>query len=129
MSLISISNKETATVLAALRYFQRVAGANGVPAVVRGHFDEHGPLSLEGIDELCERINIPPKLGYVLVDIDAEELVGRTIYPSATEADCDLDPQLDDVIAVPILYNLREQEDPEDQEVSDAEDPPAVEGT
>ena len=49
--------RETATVLAALRYWQRDLRKNGVCAVVGlEHFKDVAPLSSTAIDDLCERI-------------------------------------------------------------------------
>lgn len=55
---MKISNRELATVLAALRLWQA-----GLPldfegdAGRTGHFEEHAPLTPDEIDKLCERIN------------------------------------------------------------------------
>jgi hypothetical protein len=52
----SFSDRETATVLAALRYFQ----ANHSDAVEACdlHFASHAPLTDKEIDSLCEHINL-----------------------------------------------------------------------
>ena len=53
----TLSERELATVLAALRVWQ----ANPVPpASVAAHFEEYSPLSAAEIDELCERLNCAP---------------------------------------------------------------------
>lgn len=52
-----LTPRELATVLAALRYWQQDLVA--ADEVVDGgeHFVEHEPLSVEQIDQLCERLN------------------------------------------------------------------------
>lgn len=63
-------SRELATVLAALRYWQRAIGVDSLPVgpleknAYMGHFDFSGdvedqclPLSADDIDDLCERIN------------------------------------------------------------------------
>lgn len=49
---ISLTPRQHATVLAALRRFQEVSDRTTMP-----HFDEHRPLSNDEIDRLCEAIN------------------------------------------------------------------------
>jgi hypothetical protein len=41
--------------LAALRYWQQDLAENDGP--ICEHFDEHTPLTVEEIDDLCERLN------------------------------------------------------------------------
>lgn len=61
----SISNRETATILAALRYWQREglmsAGDEQDVASDGGRFES---LSAEEIDALCERINCDKRLTF-----------------------------------------------------------------
>lgn len=54
---MNLNKRETATVLAALRYFQEQQPN------LRGklHFEEVDPLTSEQIDQLCERINTDHK--------------------------------------------------------------------
>ncbi|SRR6266480_2743545 len=67
---LSFNERELATVLAALRYWQRAIGVDSLPVGPReksaymGHFNFSGdeedqclPLSAEEIDALCEQIN------------------------------------------------------------------------
>lgn len=49
-----LSNRELATVLAALRYWQ---SRKETPESLDGYFYEHSPLTVEEIDGLCERLN------------------------------------------------------------------------
>ncbi len=56
---ISITDREVATILAALRYFQQDLAANE-EGPFSEHFIEHTPLSVDEIDHLCERINCGP---------------------------------------------------------------------
>ena len=54
---IALSDRELATMLAALRYWQadvlEIEGAHKGEA----HFEDYEPLSSEDVDELCERLN------------------------------------------------------------------------
>lgn len=55
---VRLSDRELATVLAALRFWQRALAENEDEAPVADHFVEDiRPLSCEEIDELCERLN------------------------------------------------------------------------
>ena len=49
----TLTDRELATVLHALRKLQDTANCN----YVCEHFDEHEPLNDDEIDELCERLN------------------------------------------------------------------------
>jgi hypothetical protein len=53
-----MSERELATVLAALRYWQQDLNANDSPPIDGEHFAECEPLSSEEIDALCERLNL-----------------------------------------------------------------------
>ena len=57
---IQLSDRELATVLAALRYWQQDLAENDGP--ISEHFDEHTPLTVEEIDDLCERLNLNPAI-------------------------------------------------------------------
>lgn len=50
---MNLNDRETATVLAALRLAQQ----EYVSFASFDHFSDHAPLTLQEIDELCERIN------------------------------------------------------------------------
>jgi hypothetical protein len=52
---VRLADRELATVLAALRYWQQDLAENDGP--ICEHFDEHTPLTVEEIDDLCERLN------------------------------------------------------------------------
>ena len=53
-----ISERETATILAALRYWQREGSMSaGYERDIETDFDRLKPLSAEEVDALCERIN------------------------------------------------------------------------
>ena len=52
-----MTNKELATVLAALRYWQQDLEANDAPPISEEFFADCAPLTTEEIDELCERLN------------------------------------------------------------------------
>lgn len=114
MSLVSVNSTEIATLLASLRYWQRVIENHGIPASLREHFDDHDPLDPKEIDELCERINFSLDPPYVLLSIDGPELIGSTVYPSRKAAEADLDPQLPDMIAVPLFYDRGPADDEEE---------------
>ncbi len=51
------TTRETATILAALRYWQNALAATGTPPIT-GHFAEETPLTPAEIDDLCERLNL-----------------------------------------------------------------------
>lgn len=54
---MKLTDKELATVLAALRYWQDdLEENNGHPAILE-YFEEVDPLSVDEIDELCEKLN------------------------------------------------------------------------
>jgi hypothetical protein len=69
---VKLNNRELATVLAALRYWQR-----GLTDVVRAeaeHFDNCEPLTDPEIDALCERLNFgdtsePQAKPYVIITV------------------------------------------------------------
>lgn len=94
-----LSNRELATVLAALRYWRQDLDADAEDeegiGPISPHFTEHQPLSVEQIDELCERLNsgMPDaaKGKYVLYDHDIRQLAATTVYKiyesAAAEAD------------------------------------------
>ena len=54
---MQLTERELATILAALRYWQRTLQKDGQPPVTE-HFTEATPLDEEEIDELCERLNL-----------------------------------------------------------------------
>lgn len=54
---IKLSPRELATVLAALRYWQEELEPDGIPPIMDYFTDGTEPLSIEDIDELCERLN------------------------------------------------------------------------
>jgi hypothetical protein len=51
-----LTNRELATVLASLRYWQQDLAENEVGPISEQFFDE-SPLTVEEIDDLCERLN------------------------------------------------------------------------
>jgi hypothetical protein len=51
------TDREVATMLAALRLWQASQEHGEDLAPYKGHFEEHQPLSSLEIDELCERLN------------------------------------------------------------------------
>ena len=53
---MNLSDREMATVLAALRYWQDEMGCHGRAAYPE-HFEETEPLTAPEIDALCERLN------------------------------------------------------------------------
>lgn len=53
----SYTDRELATILAALRWFQHCQETSLFPSRINSHFDEHEPLTTRQIDALCERIN------------------------------------------------------------------------
>lgn len=52
-----MTDRELATVLAALRYWQQDLEANDAPPISADFFAECEPLTSEEIDGLCERLN------------------------------------------------------------------------
>jgi len=63
---MNLTNRETATVLAALRYWQRDFGAAGGATAFPDHFYDCKPLKAKQIDALCERINAPDEEEFVV---------------------------------------------------------------
>ena len=55
---IQLSDRELATLLAALRWWQSSCDDGEHLDTLAGHFEEHTPLSSVEIDELCERMNL-----------------------------------------------------------------------
>jgi hypothetical protein len=58
---IQLTDRELATVLAALRYWQQDLAENDGP--ISEHFADVTPLSVEEIDDLCERLNCAVRVG------------------------------------------------------------------
>jgi hypothetical protein len=59
-----LSDRELATVLAALRYWQHDLAENEEEGPIgQEHFAEVTPLSVAEIDGLCERLNCEPAAG------------------------------------------------------------------
>lgn len=56
---VHITPRDLATVLAALRYWQQdLAENDGAGPISPDHFDDCEPLTVEEIDDLCERLNV-----------------------------------------------------------------------
>ncbi len=56
---MTLTDRETATVLAALRLWQEQLIQDGTASLSPDHFGEGGtPLTVEEIDVLCERLNL-----------------------------------------------------------------------
>lgn len=53
-----MNTRQTATVLAALRHYQKTVPQNDRHGYYNEHYQEVTPLSDSEIDELCEEINI-----------------------------------------------------------------------
>lgn len=53
---MKLTDRELATILAALRYWQQDLAENP-DGPISEHFEEATPLTVEEIDELCERLN------------------------------------------------------------------------
>lgn len=111
-----LSDRELATVLAALRHWQSdVIEAEDGLIFCTPHFDDHAPLSIPEVDALCERLNeqevtkpqcdcrgtgyfhsgVPGVLahveaGQVTPDAELERCDGCQIYPSDAEVRADL---------------------------------------
>ena len=59
---VRLSDRELATVLAALRHWQQNLADNENEIPVADHFDDQiTPLTVEEIDDLCERLNCGPE--------------------------------------------------------------------
>lgn len=54
----TITARQMATVLAALRYWQADLSDDDTILDGRGFFDEHCPLTVEEVDTLCEHLNL-----------------------------------------------------------------------
>jgi hypothetical protein len=54
---IELTDREVATLLAALRNWQTDSLNEDLAEAFSGHFEEHEPLSDEEIDALCQRLN------------------------------------------------------------------------
>jgi hypothetical protein len=52
-----LTARELATVLAALRHWQQTLRREHGRVAAWPHFEDHEPLDLHEIDELCERLN------------------------------------------------------------------------
>jgi hypothetical protein len=55
--VIRLTDRELATVLAALRYWQRELDECGPPPIAEPFDDAITPLTADEIDDLCERLN------------------------------------------------------------------------
>jgi hypothetical protein len=61
---LRLTRRQLATVLAALRYWQQDLAANKDEGPISEHFGgEITPLTVEEIDDLCERLNCGPFAG------------------------------------------------------------------
>lgn len=61
MRTIIVNDRQHATVLAALRFWQRMPSEMSEPENdIATNGDDHPALTLEEIDALCERINLLP---------------------------------------------------------------------
>lgn len=95
----TLTPRELATVLAALRYWEKEALAfipdghlnkNTVPTRVKDHFEDHAPLTANEIDSLCEKINVEDEeddenlLPYPIAEVEAryEMMVAGEESPS-----------------------------------------------
>ncbi len=100
---MKITEKELATVLAALRKFQKS------PAINAEHFKDVRPLTANQIDELCERLNcsIVPAKGQhrnkrelLKIVIHIEGGIVQSVYASVQKANVrvfDTDPEFSEV--------------------------------
>jgi hypothetical protein len=65
---IQTNDREIATILAALRYWQQDLEENGPGDIIDpDHFAEYKPLTPNQIDRLCERINLHSSTGTVTI--------------------------------------------------------------
>ncbi|MEY5098683.1 MAG: hypothetical protein RJA36_1402 [Pseudomonadota bacterium] len=71
---MKLSYQESATILAALRYWQGHMAPDGSPPLDAGHFEFTKPLSSAEINVLCERINCGP-----------DDAIDTSDIPEATE--------------------------------------------
>jgi hypothetical protein len=54
-----MNERELATVLAALRYWQdKLINGHNVVVLMLPHFETCTPLTIDEIDDLCERLNV-----------------------------------------------------------------------
>lgn len=78
---LELDERETGTVLAALRYWQRNA-ENGAPEWEIANEPEGGPLDGEEIDTLCERIDCSPEDADTPVSMSPAETRALTLFTS-----------------------------------------------
>lgn len=75
---MEITKRQTATILAALRYWQ-VNFDNEPADLFEDYFFNVTPLSEDEIDDLCEKLNCPPA-GYVVINLSKPMPVGDGKY-------------------------------------------------
>jgi hypothetical protein len=61
MNTRALNESEMSTLLAALRLWQRVLSRSGLPEWADEYFRDCEPLTVDQIDELCERLNCGEK--------------------------------------------------------------------
>jgi len=120
-----LTNRQLATVLAALRYWQRTTTHQQRSD---RNFDEHPvatdggtfePLTDDQIDTLCECLHALSQFArYVLYDFDAHELATTVVYSSYDNAKEDAD-QFDQVLIVKVSLEAADVEKRGEDQLSD----------
>lgn len=117
--MLELSDRERATLLAALRFWQQGPtdlGDNHSVGLRSTHFEEHEPLSAVEIDELCERLNSGEPVAdsvttqYVLYDFDQKKLLTTQIFEDEASA-AEFSWQLNNVLIVPLHVFADTEED------------------
>ena len=99
---MKLTDRELSTILAALRKFQTS------PSTDSGYFRDHRPLTVNQIDELCERLNCGEavhakgrsKNKLLRIVIHIEEGIAQSVYANAPKADVqiyDTDPEFSEL--------------------------------
>jgi hypothetical protein len=118
---MNLNNQETATILAALRYWQdniarksKDIGFNAIPYNLRDHFMGTKPLTSKKIDTHCERINMGPEQHNYIVSCDGDANIEFPLNAKTREAAME---EALDTIGYSVLYD-----DDEDLEGDDDDD-------
>ncbi len=113
---MNLTTQQTATVLAALRYFQlntfEKARTDSFPL----HFGECDPLSDDEIDELCESINMGEEQHNYIVSCDGDANIEFPLKAKTREAAME---EAFDTIGYSVLYD--DDEDLEEEPDEDLE--------
>lgn len=118
-TLIPLNEREHATILAALRYFQAVTEVNGIPPSVAGHFVDNRALSPTEIDGLCQEITTPITPYWVNVGLSTYEVLNTELFSSYEEGHAHI-AHLDDVSTIPVYLDQGDADDGYEEPDGDA---------